>query len=116
MLNVTDPTKETDTDVPFNLENVRKHLAQVQLARRVLPEDVTARQTLLETSVHDVATERFRHEDAIFKQLGIGTTLHERNLQAWMWNWHQALGDRLETTIKDIITAEANPKSKKGEC
>jgi DNA-directed RNA polymerase len=99
-------------EVPFNLQNLRKHLAQLQLARRVLPEDVTARQTLLEASVHEVAIERFKREDAIMKQLGVGTTLQERNLQAWMWTWHKALEERLTSTIKDIVKAEENPKWK----
>jgi DNA-directed RNA polymerase len=93
-------------EIPFNLENLRRHLAQLHLARRVLPEDVTARQSLLEASVHEVAAERFKHEDAIFKQLGLGTGLQEKNLQMWMWTWHQALVKRLEVTIKDIVKAE----------
>jgi DNA-directed RNA polymerase, mitochondrial len=106
---VTDAKDEPEMEIPFNLENLRKHLAQLQLARRVLPEDVTARQTLLEASVHEVAIERFRHEDAILKQLGLGNTLHQRNLQAWMWTWHQALEARLVSTIKDIVSAEQSP-------
>jgi DNA-directed RNA polymerase, mitochondrial len=115
VLKVTDSKEEPVEEIPFNLDNLRKHLAQVQLARRVLPEDITARQTLLEASVHDVATERFRHEDALFKQLGLGNSLQERNLQAWMWNWHQALVQRLEATIKDIIKAEDLPKQRKSK-
>lgn len=111
-MKITDSKEKSAEEVPFNLDNLRKHLAQVQLARRVLPEDITARQTLLEASVHDVATERFRHEDALFKQLGLGNSLQERNLQAWMWQWHQALVQRLEATIKDIIRAETIPKSR----
>lgn len=114
-MKVTDAKEEPVEEVPFNLDNLRKHLAQVQLARRVLPEDITARQTLLEASVHDVATERFRHEDALFKQLGLGSSLQEKNLQAWMWNWHQALVPRLETTIKEITRAEDIPKPRKCE-
>src|SRR6202011_1563490 len=90
-------------------------LAQLQLARRVLPEDVTARQTLLEASVHEVAWERFKHEDAIFKQLGLGNGLQEKSLQAWMWNWHNALESRLETTVKDITKAEEAPGWKSGK-
>lgn len=102
--------REPTMEVPFNLDVLRKHLANVRLARRVLPEDVTARQVLLEASVHEVASERFKHEDAMFKQLGLKDSLHERNLQAWMWNWHQVLTERLQITIKDLIKAEVNPK------
>ncbi|KAF8550661.1 hypothetical protein OG21DRAFT_1487603 [Imleria badia] len=69
-------------EIPFNLDNPRKHLAQVTLARRVLPEDVASRQKLLEASVYDVAVERLKHEA---KKLRV----------------------RLETEITDIIAAEA---------
>lgn len=102
--------REPTMEVPFNLDVLRKHLANVRLARRVLPEDATARQVLLEASVHELATERFKHEDALFKQLGLRDGLNERNLQVWMWNWHQALTERLQVTIKDLIKAEATPK------
>lgn len=102
-------------EVPFNLDNLRRHLAKVHLARRVLPEDATARQTLLEASVHDVAAARFKHEDAMFKQLGLGASLQERSLQAWMWSWHQALTTKLTTVIKDIVKIESQPGYKAGE-
>ncbi|KAG1773841.1 hypothetical protein EDD22DRAFT_841721 [Suillus occidentalis] len=78
---------QSQEEVPFNLNNLRNHLAQVTLARRVLPEDLASRQKLLEESVYDVAVER----------------LH---LQKWMWDWHQKLKTRLEAEIRDIITAE----------
>ena len=102
--------REPTMEVPFNLDVLRKHLANVRFARRVLPGDATARQVLLEASVHEVALERFKHEDAIFKQLGLRDGLYERNLQVWMWNWHQALTERLQVTIKDLIKVEATPK------
>jgi len=110
----TDPnvTNEPKWEIPFNLQNLRKHLAQLQLARRVLPEDVMARQTLLEASVHEVAIERFKREDAIIKQLGLGSTLQERNLQAWMWTWHVALQERMTSVIKGIVKAEVSAKWK----
>jgi DNA-directed RNA polymerase, mitochondrial len=111
VLKVTDAEGEPEMEIPFNLENLRKHLAQLQFARRVLPEDVTARQTLLEASVHDVAFERFKHEDALFKQLGLGISLQERNLQAWMWSWHQALVERLEEVVKDIVNVEKDKRT-----
>ncbi|EEB88076.1 hypothetical protein MPER_14297, partial [Moniliophthora perniciosa FA553] len=71
-----DPTSESESDepeyeVPFNLSNLRKHLAEVSYARRVLPEDVVARQKLLEESVYDTAVERLQHEADIFDSLGI---------------------------------------------
>ncbi|KIJ61213.1 hypothetical protein HYDPIDRAFT_177116 [Hydnomerulius pinastri MD-312] len=100
------PSK-TKEEVPFNLDILRKHLAQVALARRVLPEDVAARQKLLEESVYDVAVERLRHEASVFDELGLGNpSLRRADLQKWMWDWHQRLKGRLETEIEDIIAAE----------
>jgi len=63
---------ESQGEVPFNLDNLRKHLAQITLARRVLPEDLASRQKLLEESVYDVAVERLRHEAKLFDELGLG--------------------------------------------
>ncbi|KAH0833941.1 DNA/RNA polymerase [Lanmaoa asiatica] len=97
-------------EIPFNLDNLRKHLAQVTLARRVLPEDVAARQKLLEASVYDVAVERLKHEAKIFDGIGLGHVdvgLRRADLQRWMWDWHQKLRVRLETEIADIIAVEA---------
>lgn len=51
----------------FNLYNLREHLEQVTLARGVLPEDVAARQKLVETSVYDVTIDA-----KIFDEIGMG--------------------------------------------
>jgi DNA-directed RNA polymerase len=99
---------QSQEEVPFNLNNLRSHLAQVTLARRVLPEDLASRQKLLEESVYDVAVERLRHEAKLFDELGLGNReLHHADLQKWMWDWHQKLKTRLEAEIQDIIAAEA---------
>ncbi|KAG1902934.1 uncharacterized protein F5891DRAFT_1276856 [Suillus fuscotomentosus] len=99
---------QSEEEVPFNLDNLRKHLAQVTLARRVLPEDLASRQKLLEESVYDVAVERLRHEAKLFDELGLGNReLHHADLQKWMWDWHQKLKTRLEAEIQEIIVAEA---------
>lgn len=99
---------EIEGEVPFNLNNLRKHLAQVTLARRVLPEDLASRQKLLEESVYDVAVERLRHEAKLFDELGLGgRELQQADLKKWMWDWHQKLKTRLEAEIKEIIDAEA---------
>ncbi|OAX44242.1 DNA/RNA polymerase [Rhizopogon vinicolor AM-OR11-026] len=105
---------QTQGEVPFNLSNLRKHLAQVTLARRVLPEDLASRQKLLEESVYDVAVERLRHEAKVFDDLGLGgRELQRADLQKWMWDWHQKLKTRLEAEIKEIIAAEAKIASNK---
>jgi len=92
------------------LDNLHKHLAQVTLTCRVLPEDVVAHQKLLEASVYDVAVERLKHEAKLFDEIGLGhmnVGLRHADLQRWMWDWDQKLRVRLETEIADIIAAEA---------
>ncbi|KIN96613.1 hypothetical protein M404DRAFT_16854 [Pisolithus tinctorius Marx 270] len=95
-------------EVPFNLDNLRKHLAKVSLARRVLPEDVAARQKLLEESAYDVAVERLKHESEIFDDLGLSNpSLRRAGLQRWMWDWYQKLSAHLETEIARIVATES---------
>ncbi len=102
------PSGETKTEIPFNLEVLRKHLAHVSLARRVLSEDLTARQKLLEDSVYDVAVERMRRQAELFKELGIGdSVLKKPDLQLWMWQWHLHLQARLKEDIARLVKKEA---------
>ncbi|KAG6329701.1 hypothetical protein ID866_9388 [Astraeus odoratus] len=99
--------QEPTEEVPFNLDNLRKHLGKVALARRVLPDDVGARQKLLEESVYDVAVERLRHESEVFDELDLGNpSLRRADLQGWMWDWHQKLSAHLETEIARIVAEE----------
>jgi DNA-directed RNA polymerase len=94
-------------EIPFNLDNLRRHLSDVTLARRVLPEDVAARQKLLEESVYDVAVERLKRQADLFAELGLGNNvLLSADLQRWMWEWHNKLKARLEKEIKNIAAAE----------
>ncbi|TFK37584.1 hypothetical protein BDQ12DRAFT_607612 [Crucibulum laeve] len=97
--------------IPFNLDNLRRHLADVTLARRVLPEDVAARQKLLEESVYDVAVERLKHQADMFAELGLGSgSLRQPDLQKWMWSWHLKLKDRLEKEIRNIAHTESTKR------
>lgn len=101
---------EPAMEVPFNLSNLRKHLAQVALARRVLPEDVASRQKLLEESVYEVAVERLKYQADLMDQLGVSDKgLRRPELQRWMWDWHQKLEERLRVEMKDIHQAEKQP-------
>ena len=94
-------------EIPFNLDNLRRHLAQVTLARRVLSDDVAARQKLLEESVYEVAIERLKHQADLFAELGLGSSaLTHADLQQWLWDWHTKLKVRLDTEIKSIADAE----------
>lgn len=99
----------TKAKIPFNLEILRKHLAHVSLARRVLSEDLAARQKLLEDSVYDVAVERMRRQAELFKELGLGdSVLRKPDLQLWMWQWHQLLQVRLRDDIALLVKEEAS--------
>lgn len=104
---------DPEMEVPFNLSNLRRHLAQIAYARKVLPEDVSARQKLLEESVYDVAVARLEHQADLFAELGLGHGgLNAPDLQKWMWDWHTKLQGRLEVEIKSILDAEAsNPNA-----
>ncbi|KIK64988.1 hypothetical protein GYMLUDRAFT_160261 [Collybiopsis luxurians FD-317 M1] len=96
-------TEEPEYEVPFNLLNLRRHLARVCYARRVLPEDVAARQKLLEDAVYDNAVERLKHETDTFEALGLDTHhLRQPDLRRWMWDWHTKLQERLKDEIKNI--------------
>lgn len=107
-LSVVSQPEEVEYEVPFNLTNLRKHLSQVTLARRILPEDVTARQKLLEESVYDVAVERWKRDAQIFEELGLGRNgLDNVDIRNWMWNWHVKLQARLKAEIANLIKEEA---------
>lgn len=105
---------EPEMIVPFNLDSLRRHLAQVAMARRVLPEDIASRQKLLEESVYSVAEERLKRQAETFEALGLSTNgLTAPDLQRWMWEWHTKLQERLATEIKAISTYERNRPSRK---
>ncbi|EIW76844.1 DNA/RNA polymerase [Coniophora puteana RWD-64-598 SS2] len=96
-----------DEEVPFNLDNLRKHLTQVALARRVLPEDVASRQKLLEDSAIDVAIARLQHEAKLLDDLEIGNPrLNKPKLRQWMWEWHTRLTARLTAEVREVVDAE----------
>ncbi|KAI9430871.1 DNA/RNA polymerase [Lactarius indigo] len=75
------PSGKTETEIPFNLDVLRKHLAHISLTRRVLSEDLAARQKLLEDSVYDVAVQRMRRQAELFKELGLGDSLLQTRLK-----------------------------------
>ena len=103
------PSGETETVIPFNLDILRKHLADVYLARRVLSEDLAARQKLVEDSVYDVAVQRMRRQAELFKDLGLGdSVLKTQDLQLWMWQWHQLLQARLKEDIALLVKSESS--------
>lgn len=100
---------ELPAEIPFNIKLLRNHLAHIAYARRVLPEDVGARQKHLETSVYEIARERMKEEHEYLESLGINAEnrLKDSTLQSWMWQWHQNLKSRLESEIKLIAAFEA---------
>ncbi|KAF8064220.1 DNA/RNA polymerase [Lyophyllum atratum] len=102
---------EPEMEIPFNIDNLRRHLAEVRMARRVLSDDVAARQKLLEESVYEVAIERLKHQADLFAELGLGNNaLRAADLQQWMWAWHTKLVARLEKEIKNIAETEVKAR------
>jgi DNA-directed RNA polymerase len=99
-------TQEVKTFTPFNIDTLRRHLAQVSFARQVLPGDPAARQKLLEQSVLDVAEARRAHEDAQLDALGVATGRQSRKLQKYMWDWHLALRERLKDDVAAVVQEE----------
>ena len=104
-LAATEPIPEGD--VPFNLDTLRRHLSQVVLARRVLSEDATLRQHLLEQSVYNVAVERMKYEAEKLQQLGLPSkSLQSNELRLWMWDWYQKLQIRIEAELRSLVVEE----------
>ncbi|OCH85018.1 DNA/RNA polymerase [Obba rivulosa] len=99
---------EIETEIPFNLDTLRKHLSQVVFARRVMPDDVAARQKLLEDSVYDVAVKQMEHQAKMLEDLGLDNQrgLKHVDLQTWMWAWHQKLQVRLAAEIQNLVEEE----------
>ncbi|KAI5119282.1 hypothetical protein M0805_008061 [Coniferiporia weirii] len=99
---------DVDEELPFNIANLRKHLAEVAYAQRVLPDDVAARQKLLEASVYDLAVQRLRHEAEKLDEAGVNAQkLQAAQLQTWMFDWHEKLQKRLTSEIEMLIEEEA---------
>ena len=97
-----------DNEVPFNLDSLRKHLAEVAYARRLLPDDASTRQKLLEASVYDAAAKRMQREAEKLEELGINNkTLQQEQLQRWMFDWHKKMKKKLEVEIAALMQEEA---------
>lgn len=98
---------QPEGEVPFNLETLRRHLSQIVLARRVLAEDVAARQQMLEQSVYNVAVERMKHQADQMINLGLPSMgLQSNDLRSWMWQWHQKLQVRIQAEVEAMVVEE----------
>jgi DNA-directed RNA polymerase, mitochondrial len=92
---------------PFNIANLRRHLAQVALAHRVLPDDIANRQKFLETSVYDLAKARLQHEaEKLEEAVGNAPKLLSAQLQGWMFEWNEKLQRRLKAEIENLVEDE----------
>ncbi|THH27449.1 hypothetical protein EUX98_g6736 [Antrodiella citrinella] len=112
-IRATEPLN-TGYEVPFHLENLRKHLAEVLIARRVLSGDAAARQKLLEESVYDIASARLQHEASIFQSLGLDSSrLKDNYLRGWLWEWHQKLQVKLKEEISSLAEKDGMSKASK---
>lgn len=107
-LSETPEAPEAVAEIPFNIAALRKHLAEVAYAQRVLPDDSAARQKLLEASVYDLAVQRLRHEsEKLDAVMGNQQKLLSSQLQGWMFEWHEMLQRRLRAEIDEIIREES---------
>ncbi|KLO16665.1 DNA/RNA polymerase [Schizopora paradoxa] len=108
-------TPVVESEIPFNLDNLRKHLADVSYARRVLPDDAFTRQKLLEASVYDAASKRMQRESEKLEELGLGNkNLQHEQLQKWMFDWHNKLKSRIEVEI-EVLKKEEDAKPRNSE-
>ncbi|KAI1795428.1 DNA/RNA polymerase [Ganoderma leucocontextum] len=99
--------EQSEGEIPFNLEILRRHLSSVVLARRVLSEDLASRQRLLEQSVYNVAVERMKHQAEMMDDLGLPSRgLRSGDLRSWMWDWHQKLQGRIKAEVENLIVEE----------
>ena len=108
MRGLTGEVPENDSDVPFNLQTLRRHLSQVVLAaRRALSENVALRQKMLEQSVYNVAVERMKHQAEQMDSLGLPSKgLQSNDLRGWMWKWHQKLQTRIQAEVENLVIEE----------
>ncbi len=104
-----------EAEVPFNIAQLRRHLTEVNQTRRVLPEDVMARQKHLEKSAYDVALGRLQQQADMLDSLGINSpALNTMSLQKWMWEWHSALRKKIGKEIENIAEIEEKAATRKG--
>ena len=108
MRGLTGEVPENDSDVPFNLQTLRRHLSQVVLAaRRALSENVALRQKMLEQSVYNVAVERMKHQAEQMDSLGLPSKgLPSNDLRGWMGKWHQKLQTRIQAEVENLVIEE----------
>ncbi|KAJ3514954.1 hypothetical protein NLJ89_g2072 [Agrocybe chaxingu] len=92
---------DPDVEVPFNLSAMRRHLSDVVEARKMLDQDLNARQKHLEASVYDLALEHLEHRAKVFSEKGLGQNQHllDSELQKWMWTWHLRFVERLKVEV-----------------
>lgn len=73
----------------------------------MLPDDISARQKLLESSVYDLAVERMQHDRDNLEERGINSgKLQHAQLQTWMFKWHEKLTRRLAYETKELVEEE----------
>lgn len=102
-------------ETPYNLGVLRENLGQIIKGRAELPDDVIQRQKRLEETAYDSALARFKHEAEVFQQHSLGGNLNQRNLQAWMWDWHVSTEPLLQERIAALVEEEQATQMKEIE-
>ncbi|EJU00189.1 DNA/RNA polymerase [Dacryopinax primogenitus] len=86
---------------------MREYLGQVRVGRASLQDDPTARQRLMEESAYMVAAQRWRHQAEEMTHHNVaGWNTQHMKLKKWMWNWYQALKERLDNEIPTLEEEE----------
>ncbi|KZT54741.1 DNA/RNA polymerase [Calocera cornea HHB12733] len=94
--------------------SLRRYLQQVSLGRTSLHDDPTARQRLMEESAYLVAAQRWRHEAEELSARSVpGWNLQKMKLKKWMWEWYQAMSERVENEIPTLEEQERNKTSRR---
>ncbi|KAF8902625.1 hypothetical protein CPB84DRAFT_1775848 [Gymnopilus junonius] len=98
-----DDVEKIEQQVPYSLDGLRRHLAQVTEARNFLHKDINARQKHLESSVYELAVESLQHQQEVFSEKGIDNgNLKDHKLRGWMWDWHVRLREQVKLEIEKI--------------
>ncbi|KAH6911990.1 mitochondrial RNA polymerase [Coprinopsis sp. MPI-PUGE-AT-0042] len=100
------PGQDVEGEVPFNIQNLRDHLAYIAYAKQVLPKDTVTRQRHLELSAYDMAESRLKAEASNMLSLNLDTRFQDKVIQGYMHQWHQKLSERIKEEVTKITNEE----------
>ncbi|KAF6749610.1 mitochondrial RNA polymerase [Ephemerocybe angulata] len=98
------------SEVPFNIQNLRDHLAYVAYAKHVMSDDMVARQRHLELNAYEMAADRITLQTEKLASLGMDGRFRDKVLQEYMYTWHEKLSEKLRAEVKMIEKEEFQGK------